>query len=448
MAFQLCLRNAVSSVVSGLGKQSRWTFQHVTTILKTFLVLAIFIIFCGSIEWLGIAMRDAYFAMSDREYQYLLLSLKSCQKRVQTTQADLFSPKVYFARPRFGVKVGDEAIFYKSLSSLGFHGNPDLYGLGVRLGLYLQWGTFVVANHLLPQTPTKLLQAFFVVCFAFYCALMMMTIQKSCNFSIEVIIIQQMLVHGLAAAGLRPYTFWASKPKRFQGFSWLWVTERILLALTFSHIAWFWMFGFDRSIPSMPYGTKLFYFGSLDQNAIYRSETFYVAFAFFMAVFQAIILLLAVLFYGKDVTNKIKGSNIYRALRPTQRQILPSDAKDTSLKVQTPGTFTERLRRFQKSLRELVGLLSDLEDENKYLKPWSRLVCAILMSACSLGTMVHGVAAVELTIRWNNISDVSRLDSAGQYIPLTVGLTTFVVFLYELLKHQSVSLSSLLVTSY
>ena len=44
------------------------------------------------------------------------------------------------------------------------------------------------------------------------------------------------------------------------------------------------------------------------------------------------------------------------------------------------------------------------------------------------------ILAIELTIRWNNISDMYALDSTSQYVPLAVGLSAFVRLLYGILK--------------
>ena len=36
-------------------------------------------------------------------------------------------------------------------SSRGFAGNADVYGLGIRLGIYFQWAAQVIANFTLPN---------------------------------------------------------------------------------------------------------------------------------------------------------------------------------------------------------------------------------------------------------------------------------------------------------
>lgn len=55
-------------------------------------------------------------------------------------------------------------------------------------------------------------------------------------------------------------------------------------------------------------------------------------------------------------------------------------------------------------------------------------------------TLVWSILAIELTIHWNNISDMYALDTTGQYVPLTIGLGGFVRLLYGLLKLWLVSM--------
>ena len=44
------------------------------------------------------------------------------------------------------------------------------------------------------------------------------------------------------------------------------------------------------------------------------------------------------------------------------------------------------------------------------------------------------VGGVELMINQNNITGVNTIDSVGQYVPLTMGLCSFIVCLYQIVK--------------
>lgn len=54
--------------------------------------------------------------------------------------------------------------------------------------------------------------------------------------------------------------------------------------------------------------------------------------------------------------------------------------------------------------------------------------------AIGLFTFVWSILAIELTIHWNNITNMYTLDSTVQYVPLAVGLGGFVRLIYGGLK--------------
>lgn len=49
------------------------------------------------------------------------------------------------------------------------------------------------------------------------------------------------------------------------------------------------------------------------------------------------------------------------------------------------------------------------------------------------------VTGVELTIRWNRITNVNSVNSVGQYIALVIGIGTTIVFMYNVLREKMVS---------
>ena len=58
----------------------------------------------------------------------------------------------------------------------------------------------------------------------------------------------------------------------------------------------------------------------------------------------------------------------------------------------------------------------------------------LLRLADSLFTLVWSILAIELTIHWNNITNMYTIDNIGQYVPLAVGLGGFVRLIYRGLK--------------
>ena len=101
---------------------------------------------------------------------WIMISLPSisttCNARVSPQQLPLFEESVYqsqFARILDRNKYSDDQIVpfnqtsflsvqsNETLSYQGFEGNGDFYGLGIRIGIYLQWIGSMLANNLIPQ---------------------------------------------------------------------------------------------------------------------------------------------------------------------------------------------------------------------------------------------------------------------------------------------------------
>jgi hypothetical protein len=60
----------------------------------------------------------------------------------------------------------------------------------------------------------------------------------------------------------------------------------------------------------------------------------------------------------------------------------------------------------------------------------------------SLIIFVWSVLGVELTLVWNSVSDVYRVDSTGQLIPIAIGLGGFIPIIYRFGKNWKVSIHS------
>ena len=84
----------------------------------------------------------------------------------------------------------------ETLCGEGFAGNPDIYGLGVRLGIYLQWLSCLLANHRLPDTRSALAQAYMIFLTAICAAVVVMPVQSTCTFAIEIVILYYMFYGG------------------------------------------------------------------------------------------------------------------------------------------------------------------------------------------------------------------------------------------------------------
>jgi hypothetical protein len=71
----------------------------------------------------------------------------------------------------------------------GFVGNSDFYGLGIRLGIYLQWLASLIANPLLKSERDSMAGAYLTFSLALAVAVLLLAFQHECAFTAEIIIV-------------------------------------------------------------------------------------------------------------------------------------------------------------------------------------------------------------------------------------------------------------------
>lgn len=132
-------------------------------------------------------------------------SFRGCNTRVEPQQSSLFLPDIYntqFARfvyenstrklkflPAFNFELSHSIQMNQTLCGQGFIGIADLYGLGIRTSLYLQWISALLANNLLPDTRQQLQKIYLIFSLAICLATIIASFAKTCIFSIEIEII-------------------------------------------------------------------------------------------------------------------------------------------------------------------------------------------------------------------------------------------------------------------
>ena len=72
----------------------------------------------------------------------------------------------------------------------GFAGNSDFYGLGIRLGVYLQWLTSLLANHFLAEAISDALDTNAIFVLALFVALILATAQMNVRAAEVVVLLQ------------------------------------------------------------------------------------------------------------------------------------------------------------------------------------------------------------------------------------------------------------------
>ena len=77
----------------------------------------------------------------------------------------------------------------------GFEGNSDLYGLGIRLGIYMQWLSSF-APRAGSQSLGLLLQTYFTFVFAIFVAILVLTAEKRPTHTVEIFVLTYIMFGG------------------------------------------------------------------------------------------------------------------------------------------------------------------------------------------------------------------------------------------------------------
>lgn len=272
-----------------------------------------------------------------------------------------------------------------------FAGNADMYGLGIRLGYYLQWYGGIFASLLAPEEVPNARFALGLFISATFLALVIQTVQNDLH-AVEIYIIL-LLTFG-AYLFLVPQLLWRLvtgcqpllDPSRFPlvdpGPTHSDLHTVLILAVT-GYQLWFWFVkipGLDK-LYCKRYG---FAFAKVPLN----NRAFQV-----INIILYFVLGVAVLVLSTLRLNSVTKGPEYKRRRADQWE------RDK-----------ERLGRRRLSRR--VNALQKLNMVNN-------IVTATIV-----------VVATELTIKWNRITDVNTLSSAGQLIPFVIGLGVVVRVLY------------------
>lgn len=314
------------------------------------------------VAWLA-AQADAYFnyasniAVPTTIYQ-------ACVNRVSSEQGTLFDPSNLpsnFSLHWAGVK----PTFNGSLCDSGFVGNSDIYGLGVRSGLYIQWVSSLLANHLLREESTALMHSYLIFHIALWIAVAVLTFQKTCIFAVEIVLLYYLVYGGYICVFIRPNL--GDFEPAIIDLHW----SRVLLFLSYltmgTHVLWFIIYG-RFSFPNMPCGTTIFFFGPVQDNWMD-----FLALSLGPGIFVAVILLMFWIFgfcfiFAGRILESITNSPLYKGLFPRVRYRPVVQLQSAS----------PRFHGFSKMLQWLVAQHGNMR--NKYGPGLSRYFSTYTMS--------------------------------------------------------------------
>jgi len=166
----------------------------------------------------------------------------------------IFAPRLCSTFPLSQLPSATSRILLRraSDSQCGFEGQVELYGLGIRLGVYLQWFSSLLANRFHAHCVPELLATNTIFLLALFIALAIISAQETVRAA-EVVILLQFCFGFLTTVS----TIWGLRvrarilsPKEFGNyvyFSLLGSTVRLCLtSAIYSYTIWFWFVGADK----------------------------------------------------------------------------------------------------------------------------------------------------------------------------------------------------------
>ncbi|ETS86942.1 hypothetical protein PFICI_00770 [Pestalotiopsis fici W106-1] len=198
----------------------------------------------------------------------------SCQDRVDLQQSKLFTEALYraqFARMiEITLPAGNASILAFSMADFlkikndsvlcyqGFQGNQDLYGMGIRYGIYLQWIASILSNNFLPGTRLEIQSLHLLFSIGICVATLVFTFRKTCTFSIEIEVLYWLFwggFVGVVAACPNQLRLGGTQRARMLGLNWTMATLFVTASLMTYHMIWYFSWGYDQSFSRMPCGT-------------------------------------------------------------------------------------------------------------------------------------------------------------------------------------------------
>ncbi|KAL6718545.1 hypothetical protein ACLMJK_004637 [Lecanora helva] len=173
----------------------------------------------------------------------------------------------------------------------GFEGDPDFYGLGIRLGIYLQWLASLITTEYLEKNRSYVLLTYHIFSVSITVALFVKIFISTCTFSAEMFIVLTLFWGGYNIVQLpmmraESLTKLARAEKEYPKTSKKLRWSMQLLNFTVSPVTvWFWARiaateGSDFA--STPGGTSYFFFARIDGHAV-------KPFSMFMAIASTIL---------------------------------------------------------------------------------------------------------------------------------------------------------------
>ena len=307
-----------------------------------------------------------------------------------------------------------------------FRGNSDMYGLGIRIGFYLQWYSSIIASIPIytPRSGLSVLAPgdskyciFSNIIFTVATSLALLIEAQTLGLA-EIYIISLLIFGYIYYIVLSQITrilrrcnpHWSPSGSKQPGPIYVRLTSAFLSAISGIEL-WFWG-GRVRHSSATSGDCKAFGFGFKKVNL---EDDGFIAFNITYSVF---LLIWSVFSFWASFDLRFSASKQSEASLPNSSQ-----------------RYAELLYTFSNNkITRCRGSRRETTNDGGYFG------FEVLRSTLKLTFMTNLVVAIELSITWNQITEVHSLSSAGQIIPFFLGLAALMrVFYVAYTKIPSIS---------
>jgi hypothetical protein len=190
-------------------------------------------------------------------FVFLVLSLVGCAVCVAIPQRA--APALHFENHQ------------KRNDGCGFSGNSDLYGLGIRLGVYFQWASTLIIYGWYPEGRNDLVESYLGLLVAITIAIIVITARAEPTYAAEILVLSYIIFGGtltVMTVGVRHHHIKRiERPHLVQLLA-----LSVILASASIYYSWFWLHGIYYNVLETPCGTFGFLFTkvSLSNPSVYK----------------------------------------------------------------------------------------------------------------------------------------------------------------------------------
>lgn len=335
-------------MASELGAEISWAaklFAKQPT--RVILIVGAAGISVGMTEFLSWRMLQTLLSM-DVSYIWPALSMprsySKCDARVSPDQASLFTPKIYHnqfdhivvwslsnetglwkASNKFETDFAlyDSIRANQTLCAQGFQANTDLYGLGLRFGVYTQWISSILSNNFMPADMAVLQKVYLVFCLAVCVTTVVLSIVHACIFSVEIELLYWLYWGGFVCVfASSPNSIRLGQIPKWIGIDWMMVVLFAMHTVMIYHAMWFLWYAYDMVFSRMPCGTFHFFLIKLSDP----SRSFYLTrmiFTFLIEPFIDIFVLvppLVMILLLAEIKHFVQTSALFQLVFTTPKQ--------------------------------------------------------------------------------------------------------------------------------